>query len=178
MKFKKNNSATLEGKIETPVVWEKHHNPTIEDHAGSVAPGDVVQTMDFDFDALDKDTAAFFANANPDVRCESAMALALILGWIWQSGFESAQCKFAAMTAGLRPDLLDDASYEEIGSKLGCVKATIAKAARNFQKQFNIKFSRSRQDDARARMAEAARGHGWRDTRKRARGQAQPPTPL
>jgi len=170
-KFAKAHSAVVSGKrIEKPVdLNERHEQLDVEhDHAGFVAPGAVGQTVDFDFDEVDKDTTEFFANASQDVRRESAMALALILGWVWQSGFESAQRKFAAMTAGLRPDLIDNASYEEIGRKLGCVKATIAKAARNFQKQFNLKFSRSRQDEARRHMADARRGKPGHNRRKEA----------
>ena len=153
-KIKKANAGVLVGKVEAPVdLNEKHGHLTLEqDHVAFTETSEIELVENFPFDDLDKDTAEFFANISPDGRSEAAMALSLILGWIWQSGFESAQRKFAAMSAGLRPDLLNDATYEEIGSKLGCVKATIAKAARNFQKQFNMKFSRSQQDAARAKM--------------------------
>ncbi len=177
-KIRKHHRRVQDGRDEQPAFIEKRHEMSVEtDHVGREDNGEALHAVDFDYDALDADTAEFFASASPDVRRETAMALGLILAWIWHTGFESAQRKFAAMSAGLRPDLLDDASYEEIGSKLGCVKATIAKSARNFQQKFNFRFTRSRQDESRARMAEAARGHGWRDTRKRTRPSETKETP-
>jgi hypothetical protein len=168
-KFRKNNSAALAGKTETPVDMNKkeHGNLSLEqDHVAFTETSESELVEFFPFDDLDKDTAEFFANASPDVQRESAMALGLILAWVWQSGFETAQRKFAAMTAGLRPDLLDDASYAEIAAKLGCVKATISKAAMSFQERFNMKFSRSRQDETRRKMADARRGKPGNNRRK------------
>lgn len=90
---------------------------------------------------------------------QAAEVLSLILSWCWSRGFKTAQRRFAALSAGLRPDLLNDRTFLEIGAELGCTKAAISKNARLFQEAFGFRFSRTRAEDSCARMREAQIGH-------------------
>jgi hypothetical protein len=131
------------------------HDPAFDEHGQHVA------VVDFDYDQiqLDSPTREFFGQASQDVRDDVATAFGMVLEWCWHRGFVSAQRKFAVVTAGLRPDLVDNESWEQIGERLGCGKAAISKQAQNFQNTFGLKFSRTRSEDARRHMAASMRGN-------------------
>lgn len=120
-----------------------------------------VGIVEFDYDQiqLDSSTREFFGEAGQDVRADVATAFGVLLEWCWHSGFVSAQRKFAVVTAGLRPDLVNNESWKQIGERLGCGKAAISKQAQNFQKTFGLKFSRTRSEDARRHMAARMMGN-------------------
>jgi hypothetical protein len=162
---------------EQPVESASHDPAPEHNHVAFDDSGESIQSVDFPFEQLDQDAEDFFANASPDVRRDAAIAVGLMLEWIWSGGWRSAQRKFAAFTAGLRPDLIDNATYAEIGKRLGCTKAAISKAAVRCQEQFNIKFTRSRSEESRGRMAAAQIGHAPRSTSKRNEPSVGPTTP-
>ena len=75
--------------------------------------------------------------------------------WCWTektaNGFtprhpKAAQNRFVAMTALVRPDLIEGKSYEEIGEQIGVGKAWLSALAKDFQKNFGLKFQRSHKD--------------------------------
>jgi len=75
--------------------------------------------------------------------------------WCWTektaSGFtprhpKAAQNRFVAMTALVRPDMIGDKSYEQIGEQIGVGKAWLSAMAKDFQKNFGLKFQRSHKD--------------------------------
>jgi len=167
---------TLDGS-EEPVKISSHHQQSADlDHTGFSQSGQVESTVDFDYDQIrfNGDTREFFDNASNDVRVEAATALGLILEWVWQSGFESAQRKFAILSAGLRPELLNDESLEQIATRLGCGKAALSKAGLLFQKTFGVKFSRTRSAEARQHMAASMKGN----SNRRRSAPARPPAAI
>jgi hypothetical protein len=119
------------------------------------ADGELQQTTNFDFDAvdlaLDKTTRNFFRKAHADVRAEAARALELILDWIWSGPHNRLRTpitRFVVFSACLRPDLLNGKTFAEIGKDLGVTKACLSKSAINFQKHFRFKFSRTYSPEA------------------------------
>lgn len=56
---------------------------------------------------------------------------------------KAAQKRFVAMTALVRPDLIRDKSYEEIGEVVGIGKAWMSAMSKDFQNSFGLKFQRS-----------------------------------
>ena len=163
-KFQAKNAGILNGAIERPVeILPEHHAPDPEfDHVGISTDGQFEQTTNFDFaavEALDADTQDFLDSVDRDALHLAARALELILTWCWSSGFETAQRRFAVITGGLRPSLLDDKSWREIGERLNCSRAALSKASINFQKVFQIKFARSRNESARRHMSVAMQGN-------------------
>jgi len=155
-KFIRNNIGVLRGKVEKPETeFPQIKKPNVDqDRRAFTAFAEVGAICDFDFAAIDESTAKFFDEAPDNVLEQSAEAVALILQWVWSGDdFTAAFRKFAAITAAVRPDILNDSSYKQIGEKLGCTRASISKSALNFQDHFKIKFSRSRSESARANMA-------------------------
>ena len=90
-----------------------------------------------------------------------ADALARILHWCWHNKSErllaipQAMHRFTAMCAVIRPDLLNDMSYQQIAAKLGVTKACLSKNAIQFQDNFQLHFRRSRRHETRAIFAKA-----------------------
>jgi hypothetical protein len=157
---------TLDGS-ETPAEFLNHHpRPDSElDHLAFSKDGQIEQTTDFDFaavEALDTDTKEFFDSVDRDSLTLAGTALGMILRWVWSSGFATAQRRFAVVSAGLRPELLNDQSWREIGKQLGCTRAALSKSAVLFQAVFQVQFSRSRSETARQRMSNSMLGNSNR----------------
>ena len=79
-----------------------------------------------------------------------------ILFWCWNvkvggvyriRKFKAAQNRFVAMTALVKPDVFNGKSYEEIAKKIGATKSHLSAMAKDFQKEFGLKFQRSYRDD-------------------------------
>jgi len=137
-------------------------------------PAWFAQTTDFDFDAVAAGLGEV-ADTTPDARAEAAFVLSNLFSWIWARGsFESAQLKFATLTAGIRPDLIGDDSYEALAAKFGVTKQAISKAAKTLENKLNFKFSRSRSAAGCEAMARAQIGHKPTNTKKRAANAAMP----
>jgi len=88
---------------------------------------------------------------------QMAEVLDEILFWCWNvkvgekyrlRKFKSAQNCFVAMTALVKPELLEGKTYEEIGSCIGIGKARMSAMARDFQVQFGLTFNRGIRDGA------------------------------
>ena len=152
-RMKKSGKAILNGKTETPAVFEHRHDLTPEDHAGSVAPGDVVQTVDFNFDDVDIALGLVEA-ATPDAKQEAAELFGRIMAWTFRPpvNLRIATARWATICAGIRPDVLNDRTLAELGHEIGLTKQDMSKHGRSFQDVFGFKFSRSRSEQACAKM--------------------------
>ena len=92
--------------------------------------------------------------------------------WCWSTpSFKFSFVRFVAISAVMRPDLLDDLSYEQLAKKLNCTKALISYNAKQFQKEFGVHFRRSRRLDGCEKMSAAAR---MRSFNSRASGKFNP----
>jgi len=72
-----------------------------------------------------------------------------ILFWVWQKDGESirqpriAFIRFVVACALIKPELLGDYSYHELGNRIGCTKANLSLLAKDFENEFHMRFSRS-----------------------------------
>jgi hypothetical protein len=113
----------------------------------------LTQTTDFDYDAVDE--ALRFVEAAPaDARAQAGEVIRQVFAYCFGRGnLTAAAAKFAVIGAGLRPDVLDDATQTDLAQRLGLTKAALSKASVKFQDAFGVKFSRSRSADGRAKMS-------------------------
>ena len=98
-----------------------------------------------------------------------ADAFGLILEWCWLSrrnkrNPKTAFIRFASLCCTVRPELLDDKNYEQIGAELGVSKEVISRYSLEFQDTFKVHFRRSwsqtsRRQYARKRFSEAQQHH-------------------
>src|SRR5690606_11070086 len=125
----------------------------IPDRDVAVVDGESVEVVHFDFEAIDQ-ALGTIENASADARTEAAELLSALLVWVFPPGIKvrGALVRFAAMTAGLRPDLMEG-TYQSLASECHCSKQAVSKAAMRFQGAFNFKFGRSRSLAARNNMA-------------------------
>ena len=157
-KFKKHNLGMLRGAVETPAVFEHHHDLTLdEDHAGFVRLGEMGQITDFPYE--DVDTAlGLIKAASPDARQEAAEVLHRVFQWCYpqngKTSLRTAAARLAILVSGLRPDTLDK-SLEQMAHELGRTKAALSKTNVKTEQFFGIHFARSRSAAARAAMAAA-----------------------
>ena len=140
-----------------------------QDHVAFVSEShDLEGTIDFDFDAIDDGLLA----DELSVQAQLADAFREILEWIWHDWKltkkpESAFMRFVAMSAVLRPELVGDLSYEQIGAKFGgLTKQAVSKNAVNFSDRFKIHLRRSRRSESRAIFRQAQLGHPPTHTRE------------
>lgn len=133
------------------------------------------EVVHFDFDAIDRNMGHTRNSTEDDVRAAASEVLSQVLGYCWGDHGEgsvlpmkTAVLRFVAFTAGLRPELLKNQTYSQIGAQLGVTKAAVSKTALAVEARFGIKFARSRQVAARAHMAQAmTRSHSTRQAPKR-----------
>lgn len=111
----------------------------------------------FDFSEIDSALGAI-EDAPEDARAQAAELVRQLFAWIWsgRAPVHAAMVRFAALSAGLRPELLDHKSYREIGAQLNCTRQNLSKAAVQFQEAFRMKFARSRSERGRRNMSRAA----------------------
>jgi hypothetical protein len=152
-KFGKAHRAVVEGRrIETPVEISHRHEPDLQqDHAAFDAPGDLVGVVDFPFEEID----GVLESAPEDARQLAGEVIRQVFAYCFSKGsLTAAAAKFAVIGAGLRPNApgLDDATQTDLAKQLGLTKAALSKASVKFQDTFGIKFSRSRNESARAKM--------------------------
>ena len=103
---------------------------------------------EFDYDAVDRGNPLTAELERSDSAALASQSLLTMLQWVWgtkPAKLESraAFLKFVAMSAVVRPDILQNKSYEEIADLCGCSKANIALHAKNFQREFGVVFRRS-----------------------------------
>jgi hypothetical protein len=158
---------------------ETNHDPggAIDQDRAKFCDGAISQITHFDFDDVDR-ALGLIESTPADARAEAAELVAQLMIWIWGSGaVKTALVRMTAMTAGLRPGLLQDKTYKALGQELGVSKQTLSKTALRFSAAFDTKLARSRSDIGRRHMAEAAMGNQNRAKHyatKPARGTAQP----
>lgn len=119
------------------------------------------------------------ATPSDDPMVLATQVIRRLLDWSWKRGApkitHAAFTRFAAMTAVLRPDLLEDKTFQEVGEMLGVSKATMSKYACEFSDTFGIQCRRSRSRIGRANMSHSKMGHP--PTRCRAGGGKPDKTP-
>jgi hypothetical protein len=88
-----------------------------------------------------------------------------ILFWCWnvkhadgtfgKRGINSAKNHFVVLTALVKPDFLGGMTYEELGKRTSVTKQNLSVIAKNFEKEFGVKFRRSHREDS--KHSEAAK---------------------
>lgn len=122
-------------------------------------------TTEFDYDAVDRGNPLVAAIEEASPIPDRADTLREVFAHIFEQGFSTrrevriAFTKFVSMVAALRPELLDNQSYQTIGRLLGLTKAAVSNAALQFSDRFGIHVRRSRRESTRATFAQAQRGH-------------------
>jgi hypothetical protein len=146
-KFRKHNGGFISGRIETPAAMTHHVAQSDGEHAGFEALGPE-QIIDFPFVALD--------GIEHDPIRTAADVFATVMTWVWGAGsIRSAMTRLAALTAALRPDLLGNKSYQQIGAELGVSKQSVARFGVAFCDEFGIQCARGRLPEARNHMRTA-----------------------
>ena len=121
---------------------------------GEIADGETVYkfgSVDFDYDAVDRGNPLMAAieDAPEDGVKTLAVAFDRILRWCWKTQMDRCRQKrasffrFMALTAAMRPDLMDNASYAKLGKEYGVTKSLLSKLAVEFQSEFGVHFRRS-----------------------------------
>lgn len=115
--------------------------------------GHIEPTVGFPFDEIDRGNP-LAAELEREEIGDMAEAFDRILFWCWSCGKARRDCKasfirFVALTAALRPDIFNNASYKQIGADLKVSKAWMSKLAVEFQDEFGVHFRRSRREGAR-----------------------------
>jgi len=168
--IKKNGKSLLAGKVELPVAFDQHHQrPDLGNHIAFEAPGEAIQTTDFNFDDVDK-ALGLIKETPPDAKQVAAELFSKILNWCFAArgqSLKAAAGKFAVVAAGLRPDLVNDLTFEQIGAQLDITKQAVSKNAVLFQQAFGFTFARCRSAEARQAMARSQIGHKPTFTGKR-----------
>ena len=144
--------------------------------------GREVAAAGFDWDAVDRGNPLTSELEGASPRGQNKInlmsdSLRDVLDWCWRTKFgprklKGAQHCFVALTALVRPELVGDMSYEQIGRRLGVGKSNISRIARSFQKEFGVKFSRSHRADnlhaaaARESWQKSGRVKSWKGKTK------------
>jgi len=140
--------------------------PFPEHVAWDVVEHEAVATTDFDFDGVDE-ALGFIHQAPPPARREAAELLRRLATWCFTGhGLRPAMVKLVAIFGGLRPDLLQDRSGQDLARELGVSKAAISKQTVRFEDAFQMKFARGRSKEARRNMAAARIGGPCRNPPK------------
>jgi hypothetical protein len=118
-----------------------------------------VCVTNFDFDAVDE-ALGLIHQAPPPVREEAAELFRALASWCFRGNrpLRSGMVKFVAIVAGLRPELLQDRSGQDLATELNITKQALAHQSLRFSDAFGFHFARSRSKEGRERMAAARRG--------------------
>jgi hypothetical protein len=135
-----------------------------------------IAAVDFDYGKVDE-ALGFIRDASPDARAEAAEILGKVIAYCFgpTGRLRQACVRFVVLAAGLRPDLLQDRTYEQLGRELGVTKQSVSKCAIRVSKAFGIQFARGRLPEARQHMAEARRGGPYRGEAARSKKKAEQP---
>jgi hypothetical protein len=118
-----------------------------------------VCVTNFDFDAVDE-ALGFIHQAPPPVREQAAELFRALASWCFR-GNRPLRCgmvKFVAIVAGLRPEILQDRSGQDLSTELGITKQALTHQSLRFADAWGFHFARSRSKEGRERMAAARRG--------------------
>lgn len=144
------------GMVETPADFAAgHRHVTLEaDHAGVV--GDELHpAVEFDFASIDADELrTALDNCSAEGIAMAADFLGALLVWLWagHGTIKTTSVKLAVFTSALRPDLLGDRTYKQLGQELGVTRANLSKHASRLSDALQFKFTRARSDKARLNM--------------------------
>lgn len=131
----------------------------------------------FDYEEVDA-LLGNVSESSDEARAQAVEVLQRIMAWVWSGNGNRLQCavlRFTALTAGLRPDLLENKTYLELGNELGVTKQGFSKAALKFSDAFQLKLARSRSVEARDAMSKAGLGHpNYRHRTRRTECDTQP----
>jgi len=129
---------------------------------GEIANGETVYrfgSVDFDYNAVDRGDplTSVLEEAAPEDEIKTlAVAFDRILRWCWRTQLDRCRQKraafyrFMAMTAAMRPDIMDNVSYAKLGKGYGVTKAQVSKLAVEFQDEFGVHFRRSMKSGTRS----------------------------
>jgi hypothetical protein len=153
---------TLDG-TEKPVEILSNDRPLdpVLDCIGFTAACQPEQVVPFDFGKIDE-ALGEVESTSEDTQAQAAALFSQIMSWVWAGpnvSLHHATVRFAVLTGGLRPELIANLSYREIGIRMGITKQAVTKVAKKFEDAFNFRFSRSRPESARVHMRESATGH-------------------
>jgi hypothetical protein len=126
-----------------------------------------VGVTSFDFDAVDE-ALGFIHKARPSAREEAAELFRNLATWCFV-GNRPLRCgmvKFIAIIAGLRPELLQDRSGQDLAAELGVTKQSLAHQSLLFSDAWGIKFARSRSKEGREHMRNSRLGGPCRNRGK------------
>ncbi len=171
-RIKEKGKALLTGKLETPASMTVHHHALTpeEDHAANIGPGEVVPTIEFDYDEVDR-ALGLVESPPEDARQLAGEVIRQVFAYCFGNGnLTAAAAKFAVIGVGLRPSVLSDATQTDLAKRLGLTKAALSKASVKFQDKFGIKFSRSRNESARSKMRARRLGGPDRHVRQATKG--------
>lgn len=128
-------------------------------HSVAWTDGHLELVVNFDHQAVESELDG--VEVQSDETDAMARMLSRIIVWIWgrRIEYKAALNRLVSLTAGLRPDILQNRSYLELGRMLGCTKQNLSRTALMAQKEFGVKFARSRQEEHRRVMSERAKGH-------------------
>lgn len=119
------------------------------EHPWNSDSGDAGNAEDFDYDAVElrgeRGNPQLGFDEPPSAIEIASDGLSELLNWVWQTkDFKTAFVKFVAMSAVMRPELLDDQSYLQLAKKINCTKSLISHNVKTFEAEFGLHFRRSR----------------------------------
>lgn len=131
----------------------KHPEPGFA-WAGSATDNQLEPVVGFEYpdDETDRGNPIMAQLTEASAKDKAEVAAELLRGflfYIWHDGsgdhvsMQPAFRKFVVVSAVLRPELLKNKSYEQIGKKLGITKAGVSAIAKRFEKAFGCQFRRS-----------------------------------
>lgn len=133
--------------------FENIHPGKIRPPAGRISR--LVNSIDFDYDSTDRGNP-LTAELERDPAAIAGDGLERLMRWLWQSSdMKGSFIRFVAMSAAMRPELLDNQSYNDIAKKLNVTRATISSFAVQFQKKFGVHFRRSKRAGSSVKYAAA-----------------------
>jgi hypothetical protein len=143
----------------------EHYVATVHGDRAHYADGDLVEAVDFDFDAVDE-ALGLIHRTPPQAREQAAELFRALTAWCFKDGrpLRSAMVKWIAIISGLRPDLLENRSGRELAEELGVSKQALTHQSVRFSDAWQIQFARGRLKESRERMAAARRGGPNRNT--------------
>jgi len=133
-----------------------NHEFDIEnDHIGFEAPGQVVQTTDFDMKEVIERLGETELEPE-DVRAEAAELLSRLFVFVWAKPcLKTALIKFSALTYGMRRDLLGGRTQPQLAAEIGACKASLSKSLARCEKTLGIRLRRVGTETGRNNMRDA-----------------------
>jgi hypothetical protein len=144
-----------------------------QNHGFGYEHGGLVATTDFPFDEIEPEPCPH------EAREAAAELFRRVMQWTFRTpcNLKTATVRWASLCAGLRPGLINDRTFEDIGNELGVTKQALSKSGQVAAKTFGLKFARQRSAVARQHMANARIGKPGYNTRKKPKAAGRTPAP-